>query len=80
MFLDQDQMYLRMCNVNKEKISLENSPVVLHLSASMYPYLSSIYAKHLCAQFLNYLNVKKFKFILERDLSRFVIAKRLIAK
>lgn len=25
MFLDQDQMYLRMCNVNKEKISLENT-------------------------------------------------------
>lgn len=46
MFLDQDQMYLRMCNVNKEKISLENTGVV-HSSAPMcshlFIYLSTSY-------------------------------------
>lgn len=46
MFLDQDQMYLRMCNVNKEKqnlwkiyLSLFHSvPPVLNASSSIFIY------------------------------------------
>lgn len=55
MFLDQDQMYLRMCNVNKKKKdSLEN----LYCSFSSfnkYPYLSYCYlARHLRNLLINY--------------------------
>lgn len=53
MFLDQDQMYLRMCNVNKEKISLENtwrpSFIMALMCFHLFIYLSISYLKQLCA-------------------------------
>lgn len=66
MFLDQDQMYLRMCNVNKEKISLENScrssSIDFNVSSDLF-IVSTFYLFDtiVCAQFSNYLNVKKKK-------------------
>lgn len=65
MFLDQDQMYLRMCNVNKEKISLENtwrcSFIGLDVFSSIYLFIYLLFETIVYAQFFNYIYSKIVK-------------------